>query len=240
MNKETLLLSKAIQERDLTQLFQRNVNDSWFLDNEDRKIWSFLKSHFTKYGECPSVDVIKDNFPSYRDDVVINDSIEYFLDELIANRRKAATITMIGDAIEKLEKQRDHEGALLEIQKGVVKLEQDGLTKSSDVDITENPMQLWDDYLYRKSNPGLLGVATGFATIDAATNGLQNGQLVIIVAPPKTGKSTLALQIAQNVHLQNSTPMFQSFEMTNQEQLSRYVAMRARVSHTRSSWRPYR
>ena len=151
MNKETLLLSKAIQERDLTQLFQRNVNDSWFLDNEDRKIWSFLKSHFTKYGECPSVDVIKDNFPSYRDDVVINDSIEYFLDELIANRRKAATITMIGDAIEKLEKQRDHEGALLEIQKGVVKLEQDGLTKSSDVDITENPMQLWDDYLYRKS-----------------------------------------------------------------------------------------
>ena len=27
--------------------------------------------------------------------------------------------------------------------------------------------------------------------------------------------------------------MFQSFEMTNQEQLSRYVAMRARVSHTR-------
>ena len=233
MNKETLLLGKAIQERDLTQLFQRNVNDSWFLDNEDRKIWSFLKAHFTKYGECPSVDVIKDNFPSYRDDVVINDSIEYFLDELISNRRKSATITMIGDAIQRIEKEKDHEGALIEIQKGIVKLEQEGLTKSTDVDITENPMQLWDDYLYRKSNPGLLGVATGFDTIDAATNGLQNGQLVIIVAPPKTGKSTLALQIAQNVHQQGKTPMFQSFEMTNQEQLSRYVAMRARVSHTR-------
>jgi replicative DNA helicase len=92
---------------------------------------------------------------------------------------------------------------------------------------------LWDDYLFRKNNPGLLGVPTGFPTIDSATNGLQNGQLIIIVAPPKTGKSTLALQIAQNIHLKGSTPMFQSFEMTNAEQLSRYVAMRARVSHTR-------
>ena len=232
MNKETLLLSKVIQDRDLTQLFQRNVNDSWFLDNEDRKVWSLLKSHFTKYGECPSLDVVTENFPSYRV-VDVVDSVEYLLDELIAARRKSATITMIGEAIEKIEKQRDHEGALIEIQKGIVKLEQDGLTKSSDVDITENPMQLWDDYLYRKNNPGLLGVPTGFPTIDAATNGLQNGQLIIIVAPPKTGKSTLALQIAQNVHLSGSTPMFQSFEMTNQEQLSRYVAMRARVSHTR-------
>ena len=232
MNKETLLLSKVIQDRDLTQLFQRNVNDSWFLDNEDRKVWSLLKSHFTKYGECPSIDVVTENFPSYRV-VDVVDSVEYLLDELIAARRKSATITMIGEAIEKIEKQRDHEGALIEIQKGIVKLEQDGLTKSSDVDITENPMQLWDDYLYRKNNPGLLGVPTGFPTIDAATNGLQNGQLIVIVAPPKTGKSTLALQIAQNVHLSGSTPMFQSFEMTNQEQLSRYVAMRSRVSHTR-------
>jgi replicative DNA helicase len=232
MNKETLLLSKAIQDRDLTQLFQRNVNDSWFLDNEDRKVWSLLKAHFTNYGECPSIDVIKDNFPAYQV-VQVNDSIEYLLDELISSRRKSATVTMIGEAIEHIEKRRDHESALIEIQKGLIKLEQDGLTKSSDVDITENPMQLWDDYLYRKSNPGLIGVPTGFPTIDAATNGLQNGQLIIIVAPPKTGKSTLALQIAQNVHLKGSTPMFQSFEMTNQEQLSRYVAMRARVSHTR-------
>ena len=233
MNKETLLLSKAIQDRDLTQLFQRNVNDSWFIDNEDRKVWSLLKAHFTNYGECPSIDVVKDNFPSYQV-VQVNDSIEYLLDELISSRRKSATITMIGEAIEHIEKRRDHEGALIEIQKGLIKLEQDGLTKSSDIDISENPTQRWDEYLYRKENPGLLGVTTGFPTIDLATGGLQNGQLIIIVAPPKTGKSTLALQIAQNVHIkEHKVPMFQSFEMTNQEQLSRYDAMRARVSHTR-------
>jgi len=232
MNKEQLLLSKVIETRDLTKLFERNVNDSWFMDNEDRKVWALLKSHFTKYGECPSLDVVTENFPTYKV-APVQDSIDYLLDEIVARRRKIATISMVGEAIDQLEKERDHEAALISLQRGIVKLEEEGLTKSSDIDITENPMQLWDDYLYRKSNPGLLGVPTGFPTIDKATNGLQNGQLIIIVAPPKTGKSTLAMQIAQNIHLKGSTPMFQSFEMTNQEQLSRYVAMRSRVSHTR-------
>ena len=232
MNKEQLLLSKVIETRDLTKLFERNVNDSWFMDNEDRKFWSLLKSHFTKYGECPSLDVVTENFPTYKV-VEAQDSIDYLLDEIVARRRKIATITMVGEAIDQLEKERDHEAALISLQRGIVKLEEEGLTTSTDIDITENPLALWDEYMFRKNNPGLLGVPTGFPTIDKATNGLQNGQLIIIVAPPKTGKSTLALQIAQNIHLKGSTPMFQSFEMTNQEQLSRYVAMRARVSHTR-------
>lgn len=232
MNKETLLISKAIETRNLAPLFERGVNDAWFMDNEDRKVWSLLRSHFTKYGECPSIDVVKENFPTYNV-VPVNDTTDYLLDELIAARRKAATVSMIGQAIERIEKDKDHESALLALQGGIVKLEADGLSKSTDLDITENPMKLWDDYLHRKNNPGLLGVPTGFPTIDAATNGLQNGQLVVIVAPPKTGKSTLALQIAQNIHLKGSTPMFQSFEMSNDEQLSRYVAIRARVSHQR-------
>jgi replicative DNA helicase len=69
--------------------------------------------------------------------------------------------------------------------------------------------------------------------MDEATSGLQGGQLIVIVAPPKTGKSTLALQIALNAHLNGKVPMFMSFEMSNAEQKSRYYAMRARISHRR-------
>ena len=232
MNNETLLLSKALQTRDLSPLYNRGVNAAWFADNEDRKVWALISSHFTKYGECPSIDVIKLNFPTYRI-AEVSDNIDYLLDELIASRRKSSTISMLGTAIDLIDKQKDHEGALLAIQSGIVKLEEDGLSGTSDINIKDNPLKRWDEYLFRKSNPGLLGVPTGFPTIDAATNGLQNGQLIVIVAPPKTGKSTLALQIAQNVHMKGYAPMFQSFEMSNSEQLSRYDAMRARVSHSR-------
>ena len=232
MNVESMLLSKALSDRDLSLLFERNVSESWFADPTDKKIWTLVREHFFKYGECPSLDVVHDNFPTYKV-VEVNDSMEYLIDSLLMARRKSSTVSMLSNAIEAIDKQNDHETALIHLQSGLIKLEEDGLTATSDVDITSDPLSRWEDYEHRKNNPGLLGIPTGFPTMDAATSGLQKGQLVVIVAPPKTGKSTLALQIAQNIHFAGKVPMFQSFEMSNSEQLTRYDAMRARVSHSR-------
>jgi replicative DNA helicase len=232
MNNESKLLSSVLVNRDLALLFERGVQDTWFADPTNRRIWEFTRNHFSQYAEPPSLDVIKDNFPNYSP-LKVDDSIEYLIDSVVAERRKAATITTVQSAISALEKEQNHEQAILNMQSGLVKLEEDGLSKTHDIDLTVDALKRYDDYEFRKNNPGLLGVPTGFPTMDAATGGLQDGQLIVIVAPPKTGKSTLALQIAQNVHLADKKVMFQSFEMSNNEQLTRYDSQRARISHTR-------
>jgi replicative DNA helicase len=110
----------------------------------------------------------------------------------------------------------------------------EGSRETTDIDLTLNAIQRFDEYLNVKTRPnGLLGIATGFRTIDQATAGLQPGQLITIIAPPKTGKSVLAMQMAVNVHRDGFVPMFQSFEMTNLEQQQRHDSMRARISHQR-------
>jgi len=234
MNNEKKLLSKALTERDLSKLFERGVNQNWFADNEDSRVWQKVRDHFSKYGECPSLEVVKENFPTYQI-IQVDDSIDYLIDAVLATRRKVATGDMLRDAVVAVEKLNDHEAALLAVQRGIARLEEEGLSATSDIDLTNDPLKRWDEYLERKNLPnGLRGLPTGFKTIDAATSGLQNGQLVVVIAPPKTGKSTLALQIALNIHReQKKVPMFQSFEMSNQEQLSRYDSMRAGVSHHR-------
>lgn len=234
MNNETRLINKAIKDRNLTPLFSRGVNEKWFSEEDDRRLWIFAREHFSKYGESPSVEVVSANFPTYKF-IEVEDSIDYLIDDIINIRRKFATSSMIQDAIQSIEKKKDHEDALLVLQRGLIKLEEDGLTLSSDVDITSDPDRRWDEYQERKLLPnGLRGIPTGFPTIDKATSGLQNGQLIVIVAPPKVGKSTLAMQIAHNVHYYSQkTPMFQSFEMSNLEQENRYDAMRAKLSHQR-------
>jgi hypothetical protein len=78
----------------------------------------------------------------------------------------------------------------------------------------------------------LLGVPTGFAKIDEATAGLQGGQLITVIAPPKTGKSQIILRMAANVHAAGMVPMFQSFEMTNNEQAQRYLSMTSHISNS--------
>lgn len=232
MNNELRLLSKVLETRDLTSLFDAGVKDSWFVDGEVRRVWIFVREHFSKYAECPSLEVIASNFPSWKQHPS-QDGIDYLIDTVVASRRSAAVLKMMESAATALESTKDHEEALRIFQAGMVSLEEDGLSKTNDLDLTDEPLRRFEEYEFRKANPGLLGTSTGFPTIDLTTGGLQPGQLIVIVAPPKTGKSTLALQIAQNVHLQDKSVMFQSFEMSNHEQQTRYDSMRARISHTR-------
>jgi replicative DNA helicase len=233
MNYENQLLNRALQDRNLSPLFTRGVTDSWFNEDDDKRVWVFVRDHHSKYAECPSESVIKDNFPTYQI-TEVQDSVDFLIDKVIEGRRVSIINNTIRDAIQEIELRRDHESALTAIQRGFARLEDDGLTGSSDIDITANADSRWEEYLERKNLPdGLRGLPTGFPTIDRATSGLQKGQLIVVVAPPKTGKSTLALQIAHNIHLKGAVPVFQSFEMSNQEQLARYDSMRARLSHHR-------
>ena len=234
MNNETRLINRAIKDRDLTPLFLRNVNEQWFTEETDKRLWIFLREHQTKYGECPSLEAIKANFPTYQV-IDVEDNIDYLIDVVHQTRRNFFISNVLENAINKVAKDKDHEGALLAMQGGIAKLYDTGLSEISDVDITENTDLRWDEYQERKALPnGMRGIPTGFPVIDKATSGLQNGQLVVVVAPPKTGKSTLIMQMAHNAHYyQSKVPMFQSFEMSNIEQQARYDAMRAKISHHR-------
>src|SRR5215475_937305 len=56
----------------------------------------------------------------------------------------------------------------------------------------------------------MTGVPTGFADLDALTNGLHPGQMVVIAARPAIGKSTLALDLARAAAIKHrlATVMF--------------------------------
>ena len=234
MNNEAKLISKIIETRNLGIVLERGVSDDWFADTQDKNIFRFMREHYLEYQECPSIDIINDNFPTFKL-LTVEDSIDYFVDNIIAARRKTSIIKTVGSALTLIDtpSNPDHEGALLAMERGIIRLEEEGLTKSNDLEITIAAKSAKEEYEHRKNNPGLLGIPTGFPTIDASTSGLQKGQLVVIVAPPKTGKSTLALQIAINAQLEGMTPMFMSFEMSNTEQKNRYYSMRAKISYQR-------
>lgn len=232
MNNQAKLLSKVIQERSLSFILENNIQESWFTDASDNKVFRFLRDHFTKYQECPSIEVIKENFPAY-ELLNVEDSIHYLVDRIVEERRKNRVVATLSSAIESLEKGNDHEAAIRSLEQGLIKLEEEGLNRANRVEVTAAAQTAIAEYEHRKNNPGLLGIPTGFPTMDTVTSGLQPGQLIVIIAPPKTGKSTLALQMAINAHMEGKVPLFYSFEMSNQEQLSRYYAMRARISHKR-------
>jgi replicative DNA helicase len=231
-DNEVRLLSRAVRTRDISVLLEAGVNDDWFFVDENKAVWRFIRQHWTKYQEVPTGVTVLDNFPTYRL-LAVDDNIDYLLDQLIEYRKRQSTITVVQDASEAIAS-GDHNTAIAVLNQGVAKLLDEGSRETTDIDLTLNAMQRFDEYLNVKTRPnGLLGIATGFRTIDQATAGLQPGQLITIIAPPKTGKSVLALQVAVNVHNDGFVPLFQSFEMNNIEQQHRHDAMRSHIAHSR-------
>jgi len=76
----------------------------------------------------------------------------------------------------------------------------------------------------------LTGVPTGFSDLDALTNGLHPGQMVVIAARPALGKSTLALDLARAATVKHGLPcVIFSLEMGRNEITMRLLSAEARV-----------
>lgn len=74
------------------------------------------------------------------------------------------------------------------------------------------------------------GVPTGFADLDALTNGLHGGQMIIVAARPGVGKSTLALDFVRNCTVrQNKAAVIFSLEMSKTEIAMRMISAEANV-----------
>jgi len=231
-DNELRLISRAIRTRDITSILEYGLQDDWFYVEENRAVWKFIRQHWVKYSEVPTAVTVKDNFPTYRL-LQVDDSIEYLLDQLVEYRKRQKAIEIVQDAAEAIAS-GDHGVAISSMSAGLAKILDEGLGTTNDINLSNNPLDRYDEYLAVKTRPnGLIGMSTGFTLIDQATAGLQPGQLVVIIAPPKTGKSVIALQTAVNLHEDGFVPMFQSFEMSNHEQQTRHDAMRSNISHAR-------
>lgn len=77
---------------------------------------------------------------------------------------------------------------------------------------------------------GLIGVPTGFRDLDALTNGLHGGQMIIIAARPAIGKSTLALDICRSASVKHGhASVIFSLEMGRTELTMRLMSAEAGI-----------
>ncbi len=75
------------------------------------------------------------------------------------------------------------------------------------------------------------GIPTGFTDLDELTMGLQPSDLIVIAARPSMGKTSLALNIADYVAVEQGIPVaIFSLEMSAQEVARRMLCSRARVN----------
>ncbi len=92
------------------------------------------------------------------------------------------------------------------------------------------------DELHR-SEGAITGISSGYSRFDEMTAGLQAGDLIIVAGRPSMGKTTFAVNIAENAAIGSKTPTaIFSMEMPDQQLAMRMISSLGRVdqSHLRS------
>jgi len=78
--------------------------------------------------------------------------------------------------------------------------------------------------LYQQETP-IIGVSTGFTDFDERTSGLQASDLIIVAGRPSMGKTTFAMNIAENVAIKGNKPVAVfSMEMPSEQLVLRMMS----------------
>lgn len=95
-----------------------------------------------------------------------------------------------------------------------------------------------EDLAKNGSHRTVTGISTGFKDLDEKTLGLQKSDLIIIAARPSMGKTTFAMNLCENIALDNTNEQRKpvlvfSLEMPTEQILLRMMASLSRVDQTK-------
>lgn len=229
MDVERHLICRILQENDLTPAADAGIRVDFFKDPEHREVYKTLLSHHREYGQLPSLSALKLDYPNYRF-IIANDTVEFLIDKIKEQHVAGLLEDGIATAVDHMETQGYDEA--LTVLHAMMRQTALDIQIAKDTDLTKTGDARLERYAEYRDNPGgMRGIPTGFDSVDKATMGAQNGQLITFVGPPKAGKSTLLLLMAKAAFEAGYRPLFVGFEMSNEEQEERFDAITAQISH---------
>lgn len=205
----------------LLDLYDRGTEIDIITLQEDLK----KKEMLAQVGGISYLEALPDKVPSAA-------NVSYYLDivcEKYLIRKAIYTCTdLVGRAYEFT---GEVDALLDEVETGVISIRQNRERKDTPTmrELINGNIQTIE--AFQQSQGALTGIATGFADFDRMTSGLQASEMIVIAARPSMGKTSLAMNIAENVALESKLPVgVFSLEMSAPALTMRMLCSRARVN----------
>jgi replicative DNA helicase len=159
-------------------------------------------------------------------------NLEYYLEivrEKYLLRRMIQTCTSLVGRV--YEYEGDVDALLDEIERDVLRISEERVETDSQTikELVHKAINTIEEFHQRQGM--LTGVGTGFPDLDKMTSGLHGGEMIVIAARPSMGKTSLAMNIAEHVAVEQRLPVgVFSLEMTAESLVLRMLCSRSRVN----------
>lgn len=166
------------------------------------------------------------------DDVPSTSNLSYYLDLIVEKYVLRRAIQVCTEVVGRVYDYTGEVDQLMdEIERDMIGIrDRRATTQLLDIKtlIRANIQQI-EDYSQRQGM--ITGIATGFTDFDKMTSGLQPSEMIVIAARPSMGKSSLAMNISDNIAVNQNVPVgVFSLEMSAQSLSLRMLCSRARVN----------
>ena len=229
-SSEQLLISKVIQEQDISYPLKHGVKSDHFT-KEWGTVWTWLISYWRTHGSVPTDRAINMEFGDIKVLDAKSEPFSALVDEMFASYRQRNLVEAMSAAMPALNAGNTSEAFKL-LSAGVQKAGAD-VARLRDVNLIETweaRLEKYDEL--RKMPNAIRGIPTGINGLDRITSGFRPQQLITFVGEAKKGKSLMTLMMANAAHLHGKQPLFVSFEMSAEEQAARYDAIVAKVPYS--------
>ncbi len=176
-------------------------------------------------GSIPYLNQLQDSVPSAA-------NLSYYL-EIV--QEKFLLRKMIQTCTEVVGRVYDYEGdvdtLLDEVERDVLRISESRVQSHTLTikELVNKAITTVEDFHQRQGM--LTGIGTGFIDLDKMTTGLHGGEMIVIAARPSMGKTSLAMNIAEHVAVDQRLPVgVFSLEMTAESLVLRMLCSRSRVN----------
>lgn len=226
-NIEIALISKVIETGDFQYVKDRQIR-KYYMDKEFQPMFEFLeKSHREGQSATPKMFIEKfPNFPleKLQDGTIgTEENLNYWCNRLrdkVIQNLIADSFDSVGDLLQ-LE---NVEGAINQIKKTLANIDVD-YTETSAIDVTQDTEDRLALYEKRRETKGMIGIPTGINLLDYILKGVQDKQLITLMAKTGVGKTWVWVLIASKMWLQGKRILFFTTEMSEEQILLRIEAM---------------
>ena len=241
------VLSCCLQDPALIgECIERMGDDNWFYDLRRQRVFHVLQSLYASgkadflivrstlkeqgvldsIGGDTGLSQLQDYSPSTA-------NLENYLEVIKQKAIHRKLIQACGESLE-IARKDDLSEALPRVEKLILGVRPDNKEKHTAVELVDSALamveKLWE------SKGKISGLSTGLTDLDNATDGLHDGEMIIISGYPSTGKTSLAMNIAEHNYLNGIPVGVLSAEMSPKKLIERSIYSTAGVNRNEIRW----
>lgn len=226
---EHQIVCKIVEKQDFHTIEKLKIDETYFLGDQNlvsqpREAFKFIRQHFHNeqtYGSIPSWEIILTRVPGIPW-VPSWDELPTLCLEL----RRLKLRSQIYQLTDELSRTADVDPvkSLAIVREAAASLVAQH-EMSNDLMVSNAYEKLYQEYQMVSEGHGILGIPWPWDILNEDTQGIQDGQFIVIYGRPKSMKSWVSLYVATQAYLRGKRVLIYSLEMTPLQMLRRIAAI---------------